>query len=43
MEGRTKEEWLNRELVPKDIIELEKENNDFFVFIRDHLQYKHEI
>lgn len=33
IEGMTKEEWLNRKLVPTDLEELDK--NDFFLFIRD--------
>lgn len=37
LEGKTKEEWLNREIVAKDPIELEKEADSFFIFLRDKL------
>lgn len=38
MEGRNKEEWLNREIVAKDPIELEAEADSFFEFLRDKLK-----
>lgn len=38
LEGKTKEEWLNREIVAKDLDELCKENDSFFEYLRDHIK-----
>ena len=38
IEGKTKDEWLNREIVPKDPEELYKEADEFFLYLRDCLK-----
>ena len=38
LEGKTKDEWLNREIVPKDPEELYKEGDEFFLYLRDCLK-----
>lgn len=43
LEGRTKEEWLNREVVAKDIDELYEENNSFFSYLQNHIRNCNEI
>lgn len=35
LEGMSEEEWLNREIVPTDFEQLEKESNELFCAIRD--------
>ena len=35
LEGMSEEEWLNREIIPTDFEQLEKESNELFCAIRD--------
>lgn len=35
LEGMSEEEWLNREIVPTDFEQLEKESNELFCAVRD--------
>jgi len=37
LDGLTKDEWLNREVVPTDLKELEE--NELFFYIRDHKKW----
>ena len=40
MEGMTKEEWLNREIVPIDIEQFKNEANETFEFMQDVIKHK---
>lgn len=41
MDGLTKEEWLNREVLPTDFAQLQKESNALFRELQDRMEARH--